>query len=79
MQGSVPAALLREACGYGSRYPLNCSNPQIIRDQVCHQGTTPPYSVVISNASDASIALGVAGSYQNEGDVFEVNWQQGLF
>lgn len=46
-----------EACGYGNGCPLNYSNPQIIQDQVCRQGTTPPYSVTISNASDASIVV----------------------
>lgn len=60
MRESVPAALLWanwEACGYGNGCPLNYSNPQIIQDQVCRQGTTPPYSVTISNASDASIVV----------------------
>ncbi|KAG2339377.1 FAD-binding domain-containing protein [Suillus weaverae] len=60
MRESIPAALLWanwEACGYGNGCPLNYSNPQIIHDQVCHQGTTPPYSVAISNASDASIVV----------------------
>ncbi|KAG1721265.1 uncharacterized protein EDB91DRAFT_1064471 [Suillus paluster] len=56
----VPAALLWtnwEACGYGNGCPLNYSDPQIIHDQVCHQGTTPPYSVAINNANDASIVV----------------------
>lgn len=60
MRESASAALLWanwEACGYGNGCPLNYSNPQIIHDQVCHQGTTPPYSIAIRNASDASIVM----------------------
>jgi hypothetical protein len=33
----------------------------------------------IHGATDPLAALGIASSYQNEGDAFEVNWQQGQF
>jgi hypothetical protein len=33
----------------------------------------------IHGANDPLTALGIASSYQNEGDTFEVNWQQGQF
>jgi hypothetical protein len=33
----------------------------------------------VHDATDPLTALGIASSYQNEGDAFEVNWQQGQF
>ncbi|KIJ10985.1 hypothetical protein PAXINDRAFT_119222 [Paxillus involutus ATCC 200175] len=54
---SVPSALLWpnwEACGFHSGCSLNHSNPQLVNDAVCHQGTTPPYSIAISGAEEAS-------------------------
>ncbi|KIJ69685.1 hypothetical protein HYDPIDRAFT_78799 [Hydnomerulius pinastri MD-312] len=53
----VPAALLWpnwEACGFNNGCPLNHSDPQLVSDAVCHQGTTPPYSLSISSAEEAS-------------------------
>ncbi|KAH7887250.1 hypothetical protein F5I97DRAFT_2007649 [Phlebopus sp. FC_14] len=53
----VPSALLWtnwESCGFDNGCPLNHSNPQLVSDGVCHQGTTPPYSISISSAEDAS-------------------------
>ncbi|KAF9226960.1 FAD-binding domain-containing protein [Gyrodon lividus] len=53
----VPSALLWpnwEACGFNHGCPLNHSNPQLVSDAVCHQGTTPPYGISISSAQEAS-------------------------
>jgi hypothetical protein len=33
----------------------------------------------VHNATNPLTALGIASSYQNEGDAFETNWQQGEF
>ncbi|KAF8555560.1 FAD-binding domain-containing protein [Imleria badia] len=59
-QASVPAALLWanwESCGYGQGCALNYTNPQPISDATCYQGSTPPYSIPIMNAQDASIVI----------------------
>ncbi|KAJ8595775.1 FAD-binding domain-containing protein [Rhizopogon salebrosus TDB-379] len=60
LRENVSSALLWtnwEACGYGNGCALNYSNPQVVYDQACLQGTTPPYSIAINNASDASIIV----------------------
>ncbi|KAH0836360.1 hypothetical protein J3R83DRAFT_7913 [Lanmaoa asiatica] len=54
---SIAAALLWtnwESCGYNNGCALNYSNPQPVSGETCHQGTTPPYSVAILTAQDAS-------------------------
>ena len=33
---------------------MNYSNPQPMSGETCHQGSTPPYSIAISSAQDAS-------------------------
>lgn len=57
---AVPAALLWqnwEACSFNQDCALNYSNPQRISNATCHQGTTPPYSISILDAQDASTVI----------------------
>ncbi|KIJ66529.1 hypothetical protein HYDPIDRAFT_26869 [Hydnomerulius pinastri MD-312] len=57
---SIPSALLWpnwESCGYNNSCALNHTNPQIVNGSACNQGTTPPYSVPISSAQDASAII----------------------
>ncbi|KAF8432968.1 hypothetical protein L210DRAFT_3412981 [Boletus edulis BED1] len=57
---AVPAALLWsnwESCGYGQGCALNYFNPQPISNATCYQGSTPPYSISILDARDASIVV----------------------
>ncbi|KAG9318947.1 hypothetical protein JVU11DRAFT_1062 [Chiua virens] len=54
---STPSALLWanwESCGYDNGCALNYSDPQPVSGRACHQGTTPPYSIAITSAEDAS-------------------------
>ena len=55
---AVPAALLWpnwESCGYDQGCALDYIDPQPISSATCHQGSTPPYSISILDAQDASI------------------------
>ncbi|KAN0096945.1 hypothetical protein V8E55_001391 [Tylopilus felleus] len=57
---AVPAALLWanwESCGYDQGCALNYSNPQPVNSATCSQGSTPPYSVSIQDAQDASTVV----------------------
>ncbi|KAG6373898.1 hypothetical protein JVT61DRAFT_6051 [Boletus reticuloceps] len=63
---AVPAALLWsnwESCGYGQGCALNYSNPQPISNATCYQGSTPPYSISILDAQDASIIVNWATAH----------------
>ncbi|KAF8554875.1 FAD-binding domain-containing protein [Imleria badia] len=54
---AVASALLWpnwESCGYDDGCALNYSNPQPVSGETCYQGTTPPISIAISSAQDAS-------------------------
>ncbi|KAH0835910.1 hypothetical protein J3R83DRAFT_9806 [Lanmaoa asiatica] len=62
----ITAALLWanwESCGYNNGCALNYSNPQPVSGETCHQGTTPPYSIAISSAQDASDIVKWATTY----------------
>ncbi|KAG8219079.1 hypothetical protein J3R82DRAFT_4838 [Butyriboletus roseoflavus] len=57
---AAPAALLWpnwESCSYSQGCALNYTNPQPIGGAACYQGSTPPYSVSILDAQDASIVI----------------------
>ncbi|KAH7887248.1 hypothetical protein F5I97DRAFT_2072648 [Phlebopus sp. FC_14] len=46
-----------ESCGYDQGCALNYSNPQVVDGATCYQGTTPPYSIAIESAQDASTVV----------------------
>ncbi|KIJ69682.1 hypothetical protein HYDPIDRAFT_142171 [Hydnomerulius pinastri MD-312] len=53
----APSALLWpnwESCGYGNGCALRYGDSQVANNSACHQGTTPPFGIAISNSQDAS-------------------------
>ncbi|KAF8434533.1 hypothetical protein L210DRAFT_3649035 [Boletus edulis BED1] len=66
---AVPAALLWsnwESCGYDQGCALNYSNPQPISDATCYQGSTPPYSISVLDAQDASMVVKWASAHNTK-------------